>query len=211
MATLTKEQTDAAGEFANATIAALKIGEGVHPPTIIAASARMAGTYLFRSFDLELPGLKPGQVVLSEAANEQSAQLIQITAGILSRIGTKIADSPPDAAAGSRHKQDFCSLTIPAMASAQAAVHVTPLLRPLKPPCRPSNSAIPPCAPLSSGPSMCLATPLARLRHWNLPPATLRNTLCCLHLSPAYTILPHAWWYGRSRPCSGNGLITSRP
>ena len=67
MATLTKEQTDAAGEFANATIAALKIGEA---PTIIAASARMAGTYLFRSFDLELPGLKPGQIVLSEAANE---------------------------------------------------------------------------------------------------------------------------------------------
>jgi len=104
MATLTKEQTDAAGEFANATIAALKMGEGVHPPTIIAASARMAGTYLFRSFDLKLPGLKPGQIVLSEAANEQSTHLIQITAGILSRIGIQIADPPPETAAGSKHK-----------------------------------------------------------------------------------------------------------
>ena len=53
--TLTKQQMDAAGEFANATIAALKVGEGAHPPTVVAASARMAGIYLFRSFGLKLP------------------------------------------------------------------------------------------------------------------------------------------------------------
>src|SRR5262245_58719201 len=97
------------------------------------------------------------------------------------------------------------------MASAQAAVHVPPSLRPLKPLCRPSNNAIPPCVLLSSVPSMCLAIPLVLLRHWNSPPAIPHSTLCFLHLSPAYTILPHAWWYGRSQPCSGNGLITSKP
>src|SRR5438105_6607664 len=104
MSTLTKQQMDAAGEFANATIAALKVAQGVHPPTLIAASARMAGIYLFRSFGLKLSGVSPGQVVLSAEANEQAPQLIQIAAGILSRIGIKIADAPPDTPADPKTK-----------------------------------------------------------------------------------------------------------
>jgi hypothetical protein len=95
---------DAAGEFANATVAALKIGEGVHPPTLVAASARMAGIYLFRSFGLEVADIPPGEIVLSEEANQKAPLLIQIAAEILSRIGIKIADSPPDTPADSTKK-----------------------------------------------------------------------------------------------------------
>jgi hypothetical protein len=94
--TLTKQQMDAAGEFANATIAALKVDERVHPPTLVAACARMAGVYLFRSFGLKLPGVNPGEIVLSNEANEQGPALIQITAGVLSRLGIQIAEKPPD-------------------------------------------------------------------------------------------------------------------
>jgi hypothetical protein len=96
MMTLSKQQMDAAGEFANATIAALKVGEGVHPPTLIAASARMAGVYLFRSFGFDVAGGTPGEIVLSTEANERSPLLMQITAGILSQIGIKIATAPPE-------------------------------------------------------------------------------------------------------------------
>jgi hypothetical protein len=96
MTTLSKQQMDAAGEFANATIAALKVGEGVHPPTVIAASARMAGVYLFRSFGFDVAGVSPGEIVLSTEANEQAPLLMQITAGILSQIGIKIAETPPE-------------------------------------------------------------------------------------------------------------------
>src|SRR5262244_3171907 len=92
MTTLTKQLMDAAGEFANATIAALKVGEGVHPATIVAASARMAGIYLFRSFGFEVREVPPGQIVLSEEANEQAPLLIQIAAGILQRIGIQIPE-----------------------------------------------------------------------------------------------------------------------
>jgi hypothetical protein len=50
MTALSKQQMDAAGEFANATVTALKVGDGVHPPTLVAASARMAGIYMTRQF-----------------------------------------------------------------------------------------------------------------------------------------------------------------
>jgi hypothetical protein len=104
MTTLTKQQMDAAGEFANATIAALKVDERVHPPTVIAASARMAGIYLFRSFGFEVSGVPPGQIVLSAEANARASVLMEITAGILSQIGIKIAESPPSTPADPKNK-----------------------------------------------------------------------------------------------------------
>jgi len=52
MTALSKQQLDAAQEFATATIEALKLLNGVHPGTVVAATARMAGSYLFRSFGL---------------------------------------------------------------------------------------------------------------------------------------------------------------
>jgi hypothetical protein len=104
MTTLSKQQMDAAGEFANATIAALKVGEGVHPPTVIAASARMAGVYLFRSFGFDVAGVSPGEIVLSTEANEQTPLLMQITAGILSQIGIKITEAPSETPANPKAK-----------------------------------------------------------------------------------------------------------
>jgi hypothetical protein len=101
---LSKQQIDAAGEFANATVAALKVGQGVHPPTLVAASARMAGIYLFRSFGLKISGVTPGKVVLSVEANEHAPKLIQITAEILLRIGVKIADAPLEMPSDSKSK-----------------------------------------------------------------------------------------------------------
>jgi len=75
MTSLSKEQVDAAQELANATISALKIGEEVNAATVISATARMAGTYFFLSFGFKLVGVKPGQAVLSDAANEQGKSL----------------------------------------------------------------------------------------------------------------------------------------
>jgi hypothetical protein len=72
--------------------------EGVlHPPTVIAACARMAGTYLFRSFGLNTIGVEPGQIVLSPQASEQTPLLLRTCAAILSSLGTAISSSPSDA------------------------------------------------------------------------------------------------------------------
>ena len=90
MASLRQEQIDAAQAFANATIGALQMDTGVHAETAIAATARMAGTFLFRSFGFPLKDVQPGQVVLSEQANEQGPQLIQVLGAVLEHIGVKL-------------------------------------------------------------------------------------------------------------------------
>ncbi len=87
MAQLSQPQVDAAQEFVTRAIDLLKTDQGVQAETIIAASARMAGTFLFRSFAFPLTGVAPGQAVLSEVANEQGPQLIAILGGVLTHVG----------------------------------------------------------------------------------------------------------------------------
>jgi hypothetical protein len=77
MASPTKEQQDAAQQFVGLAIEAFKGERGVHAETAIAGVARMAGTFLFRSFAFPLASAQLGQAVLSEAANEQGPKLIQ--------------------------------------------------------------------------------------------------------------------------------------
>ena len=104
MTVISKQQLDAAQEFATVTIEALKLPNGVHPGTVVAATARMAGTYLFRSFNLKLPGVKPGQAVLSNEANEQWPQLINIAADALSRMKIAIDNTQAGKEIEPRHK-----------------------------------------------------------------------------------------------------------
>ena len=89
----------AARDFAAATAAALKLPTGWHPPTVITACARMAGTYLFRSFGLALSTVSPGQVVLSPAASQYAPALIQYMATVLQGLSVDIASEPPSEAA----------------------------------------------------------------------------------------------------------------
>ena len=101
MGHLSQDQIEAAQEFVDATINALRNDKGVHAETALAATARMAGTFLFRSFGFELDGLKPGQAVLSEAANERGPRLVDILGSILSDQGVpldqnKFTDPTPE-------------------------------------------------------------------------------------------------------------------
>lgn len=104
MVTLSKPQMDAAGEFANVAVAAMKVPGGIHPATVIAASARMAGTYLFRSFELNLRGVRPGQVVLSAQAAQRESELVQVALDALTRFGIKVAPASPEAVSDPQNK-----------------------------------------------------------------------------------------------------------
>lgn len=86
MASLRQAQLQAANEFAEATIAAVRDPRGVHAETAIAALARMAGTFLFRSFGFEIADLTPGQAVFSEQANEQGPRLLDILGSTLAAL-----------------------------------------------------------------------------------------------------------------------------
>ena len=104
MPALNQQQLDAAQEFATASIAALKSPQGIHPGTVVAATARMAGTYLFRSFHLHLPDVQPGQVVLSDKANVLGPALIETAARLLSRMGIALDSSRASIPMEPRHQ-----------------------------------------------------------------------------------------------------------
>ena len=90
MATLRQPQIDAARDLVDATIAAFRTERGVHAETAIAGAARMAGTFLFRSFGFALADVRPGQPVLSEEANEQGPRLVGVLSEILARLGVDL-------------------------------------------------------------------------------------------------------------------------
>lgn len=80
----------AAREFVDIAIDKLADEKGVHAETVIAGVARMAGTFLFRSFGFQLKDGKPGQAVLSEQANEKGPRLVNIAASVLADAGVKL-------------------------------------------------------------------------------------------------------------------------
>jgi hypothetical protein len=90
VASLTHAQLDAANEFARETVTSFETDNVLDAGTAIAGAARMAGTFLFRSFRLPVTNLQPGTVVLSEEANEQWPQLIQVLGGMLVHLGTSL-------------------------------------------------------------------------------------------------------------------------
>lgn len=90
MVELTPEQRKAAAECAEAAVAALEPDGSVHPGTVIAGAARMAGTILFRSFNFPLQNVPAGQPVLSMEANERGPQLVDVAGGMLAQLGIRI-------------------------------------------------------------------------------------------------------------------------
>lgn len=86
---LTPSQIEAAQEiaqFAHEEIVAKNAA------TVISGTARMAGTFLFRSFDFRLHDSKPGDAVLSDKANEEGPRLMQILGGVLSYLGIDVGE-----------------------------------------------------------------------------------------------------------------------
>jgi hypothetical protein len=104
MASLKQRQVDAAQEFVSAAIDALKTERGVHAETAVAAVARMAGTFLFRSFGFPMNDAQPGQVVLSGNANEEGPRLVQLMGGVLSHIGVALDDEKLGGAPAPEHQ-----------------------------------------------------------------------------------------------------------
>jgi hypothetical protein len=102
MAALSEAQIGAAEQFADATLDQLETAEGIHPETAVVAAARMAGSFLLRSFGFELGHLAPGTVVVSDEANEHGRRLLEILGGVLVHGGValdreKLAQGPdPD-------------------------------------------------------------------------------------------------------------------
>jgi hypothetical protein len=83
----TKAQLAAADQFINVITSALTSDRGVHAETAIAGAARMAGTFLFRSFNFQLNDVAPGTAVFSDAANDRGPLLLQTLGTALISLG----------------------------------------------------------------------------------------------------------------------------
>ncbi|MGO4391282.1 hypothetical protein AB4Z46_08005 [Variovorax sp. M-6] len=83
-------QNKAAGELVDLVASKLGSGRAVHSETAIASTARLAGSLLFRSFNLDISPAKPGSVVLSHEANEAGPQLITIMSAMLQHFGVSL-------------------------------------------------------------------------------------------------------------------------
>lgn len=78
--------------FARAAFDALATDGRLQAESAVAAMARMAGTYYFRSFGYAALQLQPGQAVLSQEASEKGPELMNLTHAVLTNLGLKIDD-----------------------------------------------------------------------------------------------------------------------
>jgi hypothetical protein len=90
--------------FARAVFTALAPEGRLQTESAIAAMARMAGTYYFRSFGYAAMQLEPGQAVLSDEANTKGPELMHLAHEVLARLGVKLEDARVRAAL--KHKAD---------------------------------------------------------------------------------------------------------
>lgn len=89
----TQPQLRAADGYVDIVIKALRTDQGVHSETAIAAAARMAGTFLLRSFNFPLKDIKPGSAVLSNAANDHGPVLVQTLGAALNALEVNLDSS----------------------------------------------------------------------------------------------------------------------
>ncbi len=86
----TKAHDMAAGEIVELILDKLGENRQIHPSAAISAAARLAGSFYFRSFNVDLNNQKPGSAVLSEQANEKGPLLLNVLSLSLSSFGIKL-------------------------------------------------------------------------------------------------------------------------
>ena len=87
---ITQPQQTASKELVELIAAELGEGRAVHSATAITSCALLAGSFMFRSFNLQLKDVSPGNVVLSEEANEKWPVLMNIVRWMLDTWGVNI-------------------------------------------------------------------------------------------------------------------------
>lgn len=88
---ITKNQNDAVDDIVEMVVNVIGNGSReVDTIEAISSTARLAGSFLFRSFGFKINDAKPGTVMLSEEANLKGSQLINITHAVLQNFGIQI-------------------------------------------------------------------------------------------------------------------------
>ena len=107
---ITEQQHKAADQIIELIAAALGENRAMHPGTAITSCARLAGSFLFRSFNFPAKNISPGNVVLSEHANEKGPVLINILGWTLSNFEINIDTSKLNEASKTESKISIITL-----------------------------------------------------------------------------------------------------
>lgn len=88
---ITKNQNKAVNDIVEMVVSVIGNGSREMDTTeAISSTARLAGSFLFRSFGFKINDAKPGTVMLSEEANTKGPQLVNITHAVLQNFGIQI-------------------------------------------------------------------------------------------------------------------------
>ncbi|UKM66581.1 hypothetical protein GSB9_03171 [Flavobacteriaceae bacterium GSB9] len=104
---ISQNQNKATGEIVDLIASAIGKNREVHSATAIATSARLSGSFLFKSFGLNIDDAKPGTAVLSNQANEEGPELINVIGAVLSNMGVNIDNNKMESAEIQKTELDF--------------------------------------------------------------------------------------------------------
>ncbi len=108
---ITNNQNKAVNEIVEMVVAVIGGGSReIDTTEAISSTARLAGSFLFRSFEFEINDAKPGTVMLSEEANTKGPQLVNITLGVLQKFGIQIDNSKMSSGNQKQSKSNFVDL-----------------------------------------------------------------------------------------------------
>ena len=88
---ITKNQHAAVNDIVEMVVTVIGNGSReIDTTEAISSTARLAGSFLFRSFGFKINDARPGTVMLSEEANIMGPQLVNITQAVLQKFGIQI-------------------------------------------------------------------------------------------------------------------------
>lgn len=88
---ITKNQNNAVNDIVEMVVDVIGNGSReIDTTEAISSTARLAGSFLFRSFGFKINDIKPGAAMLSEEANTKGPQLVNITHAVLHNFGIQI-------------------------------------------------------------------------------------------------------------------------
>jgi hypothetical protein len=91
---ITQNQNKAVNDIVEMIVSVIGNGSReIDTTEAISSTARLAGSFLFRSFGFKINDAKPGTVMLSEEANKKGPQLVNITHAVLQNFAIQIDNS----------------------------------------------------------------------------------------------------------------------
>ncbi|MBL7833342.1 MAG: hypothetical protein JNK18_05285 [Cyclobacteriaceae bacterium] len=87
---ISANQRKAAQEIVELIALSLGDNRSIHPGTAITSCARLAGSFMFRSFNFQVDQLKPGSAVLSDEANKKGPMLVNVFQWMLHNFGVEL-------------------------------------------------------------------------------------------------------------------------